>query len=517
MTVEPARRLQEDRSVRESRRPLFSVFVGLVVLMTGVMMFGLCYWRTLSEAAFSRDQSQAFTNSWELAQADATRRLWSIAKMLGADDRVLPLFVAGKRDPLAAIATPWFQALRNNRQLTRLDFIQPDRRVLLRVGEPAVFGDDVSSAPLLAAEQSHETRFGLVVGAAGVEFELVVPLLRNGIITGFLLLGSDFEAMLEDLRAALQADFLLVLDKNRPEFQASSSNAAHPLWRPAHWDRFADLVVAAQSRPGLADGLAPALTGTGGEGDAVLQKGRVWRVVAVPVADAAGHPMGRIDVIRDDTEHQRTAWIALATFGGAIVGVAGLAVLVCYLLLYRLRPALGLTGRQRHDMELMSMRDGLTGLYNRHSIEVLLSKELAHVREIGFPLSVMVVSLDEYRLSDDRVVPGLEDRVAVAVADSLQHQLRLGDLAGRDTHDRFVLVVQRVGGMLAKDVAERLRRAIASTRVEAPSGLLPISACIGVACYPESGTAPAELIAAAEQAVISAKGLGRGQIRMAEI
>jgi diguanylate cyclase (GGDEF)-like protein len=507
-------RLQNDRLASSSRRQLFSVFVVLAVILVGVVVAGIRYWYGLSEAAFDRYYAQEFARDWELARTDAATRLWILAKLVAADDRMLPLFTAGQRDKLAVAVTPWFQVLRNNGQLTRLDFIQADRRVLLRAATPAMFGDGADSAPLRAAERSRAASSGLVVGANGVEFDLVVPVLQGGVITGFLDLGSDVDVLLRDLGTAVQADFLLLLDKSLPGFEAMPETGA-PLWRPVGWDRFPDLVVAAQSRSGLVGELVPAAASSQ-SADRMTGAGGPWRVVPVPVADAEGRPIGRIDAIVDDGPRHRIAWIALATFLGAVLAVGGLAVVLCYLLLYRVRPALGLSNRQRQDMELVSMRDGLTGLYNRGALDALLARELAHVREVGLPLAVMIVALDEYRLFNDVKERGVGDKVALAVADSLQHQLRLGDLAVRNDGDSFILIVQRVGGLLARDVAERLRRAIAATRVETNAGLLPLSACVGVACYPESGTASGDLIGAAEQALALAKGQGRNHIRMAE-
>ncbi len=493
MTLNRKQRFQNDRLARDSRRPLFSIFAALAVILVAIMASGILYWHALAEAERDRDQSRADSNLWELAKTNTALRLWDIAKLVSADDRVLPLFAAGTRDRLAAIITPWFQALHNNQQLTKLDFLQADRRVFLRAEDARVFGDGVDSAPLLAAGQRREAVSGLAVGPAGVAFELVIPLLQGDTITGYLDLAGDIRALLGDLRKAAQADVLLVLN-----------------------NKLAEGAVVAQSSPGLTDGFQPAVTGSGQPADVLIQKGHRWRVVSVPVADAAGQPIGRVDTIRDDAERHWVSWIALATFLGAVLAVAGLAVAICHLFLYRIQPAMGLTSRQRQDLELMSMRDGLTGLYNRGAIGTLLTKELAHVREVGLPLSVMIVALDEYQVFNNVTDRGIDDKVVVAVADSLQHQLRLGDLAVRNTGDSFILIVQRVGGMLAKDVAERLRRAIAGTRVETASGLLPISACIGVSCYPESGAASADLIAAAEQALTVAKGQGRNQIRMAE-
>ena len=514
MTPDRMQRFQKDRLARGSRHPLFLIFVTLTAALTGIMTFGLVYWHDLSEAAFDREQLRTCANAWELAKTATATRLWALARLAGIEDQVLPLFAAGQRERLAAVMAPWFQTLRNTRQLTRLDFIQADRRVLLRMEAPEDFGDVVVGAPLLAAERSHVASSGLVAGAGGVGFELVVPLLQGGAITGFLDLGADLDAVLGELGTAVEADFVLLVDKGLADFRAApgaAPGAVRPPWRPAGWDRFADLVVAAESRPGLAEGLVP------GPADRMTRGERSLTVVSVPVAEAGGRPIGRLDGILDDGGRRRMGWIALATFVGAVLAAAGLAVVACHVLLYRVQPSLGLSGRQRHDMELVSMRDGLTGLYNRSALESLLARELAHVREAGLPLAVMIVALDDYRLLLETKERGIADKVALAVADSLQHQLRLGDLAVRNGGDGFILVVQRVGGMLARDVAERLRRAISGTRVETGSGLLPLSACLGIACYPESGTVSAELIGAAEQALALARGQGRNQIRMAEV
>ena len=514
MNVDQMRFLENKTLVSKSRRQLFIVSVTMIALAAAIMVFGALHWSRIQNEAIDRYLAGSVSGSWELAKKDVATRLWAFSKLIAVDDHMLPYFGAGRRDQLQAAIAPWFQTLHGNRQLVRLDFISGDRRVFLRASHPGEYGDLVDAAPLKEAERTREATTGLVAGRGGIEFDLVVPLLQKGKITGYVALGMDVESLLKDLKEVAHADFLLLLRKDLPDFQAAADTVpGHKGWHPADWSRFPDVVVAAATRPGLVDGLTPGQLS--GEGDVVFAPSRL-RVVPVAITDPTGSVIGRLDALLDDGERQRIARLALATFLLATLAVGGLAVAIGYLLLYRLQPALQMSVGERQNMERMSMRDGLTGLYNRGALDALLHKEMVHAHEANLPLSLMIVTLDDYRQGDDKKERGLDDKVILAVADTLQHQLRLGDAAVRYTGNGFALVVQRVGGALARDVAERIRRAVGGTKVEVAFGLVAVSACIGVGCYPEHGKAPADLVRAAEKALMSAKGQGRGQVRVAE-
>jgi diguanylate cyclase (GGDEF)-like protein len=128
-----------------------------------------------------------------------------------------------------------------------------------------------------------------------------------------------------------------------------------------------------------------------------------------------------------------------------------------------------------------SVRDGLTGCFTRaHAMEVL-EGNLRRANRTGFPVSIMMIDVDDFKQINDRFghIPG--DSVLAAVAGELHRMLRQSDVRCRLGGDEFLVILPDTPLEDAVRVGESVRSAIENIVVPTSRGKVRITASIGVA------------------------------------
>ena len=164
----------------------------------------------------------------------------------------------------------------------------------------------------------------------------------------------------------------------------------------------------------------------------------------------------------------------------------------------------------------LAYHDALTGLPNRLLLDDRLNQALAHARRAGSWAAVLFFDLDEFKQINDRLGHLVGDRVLQVLADRLHRRIRDQDTVARHGGDEFVVVAGDLASPEdASHLAEQLSNAIRQP-IEMDGGSLQVTASIGVALFPGSGSSPESLIAEADQAMYRAKAQGRARVEVAD-
>jgi diguanylate cyclase (GGDEF)-like protein len=169
--------------------------------------------------------------------------------------------------------------------------------------------------------------------------------------------------------------------------------------------------------------------------------------------------------------------------------------------------------RLRENLRHQSIRDPLTGLYNRRYLEDYLFKLLHQAERKKVPFSVLMLDLDFFKSINDSYGHDAGDMVLKELGEMFLSEIRLGDLAARYGGEEFIIVFYDIDLANAKKQAEALRSAISKLHIKYGAQQVgSISMSIGLAMYPEDATTSQELIEAADKALYFAKNNGRNQV-----
>jgi len=172
------------------------------------------------------------------------------------------------------------------------------------------------------------------------------------------------------------------------------------------------------------------------------------------------------------------------------------------------REKLSLERREARYREL-SLRDGLTGLYNKRHLETELRAEAARSAEGGTPLSAIFLDIDDFKAVNDSYGHALGDEMLAALAATVLASVRERDEAFRFGGEEFVVLMPGIRAADAFLAAERIRERFArDSRREAKGETVFATVSLGVAeLLPgESGEA---FLRRADDAMYEAKRLGK--------
>lgn len=156
----------------------------------------------------------------------------------------------------------------------------------------------------------------------------------------------------------------------------------------------------------------------------------------------------------------------------------------------------------------LSMRDGMTDLFNHASCYELLELHLRNNHRYGVGVSVIVIDIDDFKLVNDRHGHQEGDRILIEVTRALREQTRESDICCRFGGEEFVAILPFTNDPAeAVRIAERIRAGVAAI----PCGEQQITISAGVAACASSDTARS-LLERADRALYRAKRGGKNQV-----
>jgi diguanylate cyclase (GGDEF)-like protein len=172
--------------------------------------------------------------------------------------------------------------------------------------------------------------------------------------------------------------------------------------------------------------------------------------------------------------------------------------------------------RLREALRTQSVRDALTGLYNRRYLEEVLEREVRRAARAAQSLGILMIDLDHFKSFNDTYGHEAGDAVLRETGLSLTKGIRAEDFVCRFGGEEFVVILPTADLEASRARGERLRSKMRELTIlyQGKSlGIVTIS--VGVAAFPEHGTSPKELMASADAALYEAKRGGRDQVVVA--
>ena len=170
------------------------------------------------------------------------------------------------------------------------------------------------------------------------------------------------------------------------------------------------------------------------------------------------------------------------------------------------------------EAEKQSMTDGLTGLYNRRSLESLMQREVALAERHTLPLALVMIDMDKFKQINDVHGHAAGDHVLKSFADCVRITLRKTDLAFRYGGDEFVIALPQTGIGQAMQVVQKLRQAFGSVDFSHAITHLEHQPTLSVGVVersaPHNIVTLQNLLAAADQALYEAKGANRNCVKV---
>jgi len=191
--------------------------------------------------------------------------------------------------------------------------------------------------------------------------------------------------------------------------------------------------------------------------------------------------------------------------------------------------SIDITERKRAEEALRSdsVRDALTGLYNRRYLDESLERELARAERTGKEIGLVLCDVDHFKRVNDECGHLAGDEVLRRIGGLFEKSTRKSDIACRYGGEEFLLILLDASpehgsegtAEVRKRVfarAEELRLAVAGLEVRCRGRLIgPVTMSFGVAVFPHNGSSCRAVLRATDAALYQAKHNGRNRVVMA--
>jgi diguanylate cyclase (GGDEF)-like protein len=165
------------------------------------------------------------------------------------------------------------------------------------------------------------------------------------------------------------------------------------------------------------------------------------------------------------------------------------------------------------DLYESSVRDPLTGVYNRKHFNERLAMEIAYSRRHRTPLALLMIDIDHFKQVNDTYGHLAGDRVLKAMAAIVMRTIRTEDIFARYGGEEFTVIARGIEGKGAMVLAERIRSLVETARIVREDKWIPVTLSVGVATGRCCGDdlVPEKLVGLADQRLYQAKLEGRNR------
>ena len=162
--------------------------------------------------------------------------------------------------------------------------------------------------------------------------------------------------------------------------------------------------------------------------------------------------------------------------------------------------------------KLLSETDELTRLYNMRGFAIVAGRLFGQAQRYTRPASLLMVDSDNLKVVNDNHGHEAGNQLLRQLARCIQDELRYTDVPARYGGDEFVVLLPETPPEGAKDVAERIRDAMAAKPLVFDGKHVLSTVSIGVASYPRDGQSMDAIIGRADRALYKAKSTGRNRV-----
>lgn len=162
-------------------------------------------------------------------------------------------------------------------------------------------------------------------------------------------------------------------------------------------------------------------------------------------------------------------------------------------------------------------KDHLTGVLNRRSLEEALNREVVRAIRYNLHLSAIILDIDNFKQYNDKYGHFQGDNALKTVTKIVKMNTRGEDFVARYGGEEFIVILPNTNITKAAEIAERIRKKVASaiivaTRKDLPKGFENVTISLGVAQLSEKGAK--EMLNRADQALYKAKREGKNKVRV---
>ncbi len=158
-----------------------------------------------------------------------------------------------------------------------------------------------------------------------------------------------------------------------------------------------------------------------------------------------------------------------------------------------------------------SIKDHMTGLFNRKYMDLKLNEEMERFKRQGQPFCIVMADIDKFKNVNDTYGHQVGDQVLKHMAKLIQENIRKTDFAFRYGGEEFMIILVNADVRNAVHVSDQIRKKLEATNFSLKDLSFNVTASFGVAQF-QSNDTPESCIKLADSRLYTAKQSGRNKI-----
>lgn len=168
--------------------------------------------------------------------------------------------------------------------------------------------------------------------------------------------------------------------------------------------------------------------------------------------------------------------------------------------------------RMTKELQRLALTDPLTMIANRRAFMEALTEEYHRACRYGHPMTLLMIDLDEFKGINDRYGHLYGDEILKSSSAAMCAIMRETDFFARMGGEEFAMLLPETDITAGYQIAERLREAVASVKINSPQGSLGVTVSIGVAEMQSDDSEAEAILNRADRALYLAKDSGRNRV-----
>ncbi|WP_372963917.1 GGDEF domain-containing protein [Marinobacter sp.] len=164
-------------------------------------------------------------------------------------------------------------------------------------------------------------------------------------------------------------------------------------------------------------------------------------------------------------------------------------------------------------IEQTALTDSLTGIGNKRALDEELQRAASLADRLGSAYSLIICDLDHFKLINDNQGHVVGDHILAKTAEKIEQAVRNSDMVYRFGGEEFAILLPHTREQEARDVADRIRLALETIRVDGGETPITVTGSCGVASHLVAEQ-PEQWLARADEALYQAKASGRNCTRV---
>ena len=440
-------------------------FILGLLLIASISIFGMYY---LQKQHMQKQSNKVFENVSTIFSQSISSDIdnfMGLIKLLKKDPKTIDFYKEKDRDGLFLYLYQTYSDFNEMYNITHFYFHNIDKTNFIRIHNRDKHSDYIDRITLSKAFKTASSSSGIEFGIYhNLTLRVVSPIFDGEELIGYIELGKDISHLTRRLSKNLNSEIIFTISKDMISKKDFKGWTEHSL-KNIHYKELNDFYVIDSSVKNIKSELQKLLNSHNDIINMEVDNGRnTFFVNSTPFRDVTGKEVGKLYVLLNTSDEFKFL-ISLIIEMSLIVGII-ISALIFYYAKY-IKKTENRLNKAHEKIHLLSVRDGLTMLYNRHFFNDNVPLQINRASRNNKKITFLMIDADNFKKYNDNYGHIKGDEVLIEIAQACKELFqRSNDVCYRVGGEEFAVVFESEDDTYSKNMAEKLCKNLENLNID---------------------------------------------------